>query len=256
MRANRLCAGMCSPGTRNRRRLSRCRRDAPRMGQTATGASAQNHPQGRIAKLHSLPFMSGCCALGRRGRGRSRRACAKRGSPPKRPVSVLAISSMQRTARSGRWPRANSLHRHASGTGGGTAPLCHLYYMNNRSYRTVSVPYVPPGTTPSWAHLLGRGKAAKPRAAEPKLPAKVAALPTKAAITKPSKIAQAVKRAASKLPSFSHFLNPAAHVWTDDEPDNDKANQRTRHRTSIRQSWPQRQRRGRQPTESRLPRIR
>ena len=125
-------------------------------------------PQGRIAKLHSLPFMSGCCALGRRGRGRSRRACAKRGSPPKRPVSVLAISSMQRTARSGRWPRANSLHRHASGTGGGTAPLCHLYYMNNRSYRTVSVPYVAPGTTPSWAHLLGRGKAAKPRATAPR----------------------------------------------------------------------------------------
>ena len=94
--------------------------------------------------------------------------------------------------------------------------LCHLYYMNNRSYRTVSVPYVAPGTTPSWAHLLGRGKAAKPRATA--VPAKAAALPTKAAITKPSKIVQTVKRAAAKLPSFSHFLNPAAHVWTDDEP--------------------------------------
>ena len=29
----------------------------------------------------------------------------------------------------------------------------------------MSVSYIPPGTTPSWAHLLGRGKAAKPRAA-------------------------------------------------------------------------------------------
>ena len=82
----------------------------------------------------------------------------------------------------------------------------------------MSVSYIPPGTTPSWAHLLGRGKAAKPRAAEPKQPAKVASPPIKTAIAKPAIVARVVKRAASKLPSFSHFLNPAAHVWTDDEP--------------------------------------